>query len=144
MDQKVAGKLITKTGESDQSLLAEVPVVGYYFSAHWCPPCKKFTPLLADFYNKWNANGKKIEIVFVSFDKKEDEYKEYYGSMPWTAIPYGDSRIQELAEKFEVEGIPFLCIVSKDGKEECLSSNGYEDVMLKKEKAIDEWIKLYN
>ena len=53
-------------------------------------------------------------------------------------------RIQELAEKFEVEGIPFLCVVSKDGKETKLSDNGYEDVMLKKEKAIDEWRKLYN
>jgi len=142
MDLKVAGKLITKTGEADEEIL-NTPVVAYYFSAHWCAPCRKFTPNLADLYNKWNADSKQIEIVFISYDKKEDEFKEYYTQMPWVCIPFGDSRIQELGEKFEVEGIPFLCIVSKDGKEECLTNNGYEDVMLKKEKAIDEWKKLY-
>ena len=63
--------------------------------------------------------------------------------MPWASLPFNDPRIQKLGEKFEVEGIPSLNIVSKDGKEEKLSDNGYEDVMLKKEKVIEEWLKLY-
>ena len=25
-------------------------VVLIYFSAHWCPPCRAFTPMLKDFY----------------------------------------------------------------------------------------------
>ena len=25
-------------------------VVLIYFSAHWCPPCRAFTPVLKDFY----------------------------------------------------------------------------------------------
>ena len=137
-------QILNKEGQT--VTLAEAtkaPVYAYYFSAHWCPPCQKFTPALVDLYNKWNANGKQIEIVFVSFDKKEDQYKEYYGKMPWLTLPFADNHIQTLAEKFEVEGIPYLCIVSKDGKEEVLSNNGYEDVMLKKDKAIEEWTKLY-
>jgi len=29
-------------------LLGEKKNIVLYFSAHWCPPCKKFTPVLAD------------------------------------------------------------------------------------------------
>jgi len=136
-------KVFNKSGETTLSEINKAPVVAYYFSAHWCPPCRKFTPLLVENYNKWNANGKQIEIVFCSFDKKEDQYNDYYKEMPWATFPFSDSHVQDLGQKFEVEGIPNLCIVSKDGKEELLSSNGYEDLMLKKEKAIDEWKKLY-
>ena len=25
-------------------------VFGIYFSAHWCPPCRRFTQILKDFY----------------------------------------------------------------------------------------------
>lgn len=36
--------------------LKDVPVIAYYFSAHWCPPCKAFTPKLAEKYKTWNKN----------------------------------------------------------------------------------------
>ena len=79
----------------------------------------------------------------MSLDHSKREYEEYYSEMPWTAAPYSDAKIQELAEKYEVEGIPTLVIVSKDGKETNLSDNGREDVQLRGEKAIEEWSKLY-
>ena len=142
MAQNLA-KLLTKAGTTTFAEASKAPVLAYYFSAHWCPPCKKFTPLLAENYTKWNAAGKQIEIVFCSFDKNETEFKQYFSTMPWTALPYGDPKIQELAQKFEVQGIPNLCFVSKDGKDELLSSNGYEDLMFTREKAIDTWKKLY-
>ena len=33
-----------------------------YFSAEWCPPCKMFTPLVKQFYEKAKAKYEKIEI----------------------------------------------------------------------------------
>ena len=38
----------SKVGASDA--LAGKAIVCLYFSAHWCPPCRAFTPVLKDFY----------------------------------------------------------------------------------------------
>jgi nucleoredoxin len=40
-----------------------------YFSAHWCGPCKSFTPTFAKEYEKLKSDGKNVEVVFVSSDK---------------------------------------------------------------------------
>ena len=63
-------------------------VVGLYFSAHWCPPCRGFTPKLADAYKEMIGLGKSFEIVFLSSDKSEDAFKEYYNEMPWLSLPF--------------------------------------------------------
>jgi len=49
-----------------------------YFSAHWCGPCKGFTPHLAKWYKEANKSGKIVEIIFVSNDKTEGEAKSYF------------------------------------------------------------------
>jgi nucleoredoxin len=51
-------------------------VVCCYYSGHWCPPCKKFTELLVEFYNEANASGKVLEIIFCTTDKTEEEYEK--------------------------------------------------------------------
>lgn len=86
-------------------------IVGIYFSAHWCPPCKAFTPRLAQFYTNMQKSGRKFEIVFASSDKSQAQFDEYYGEMPWAALPYGDARIRKLSSKFKVQGIPTLVLV---------------------------------
>jgi nucleoredoxin len=30
--------------------LSSKKLVAFYFSAHWCPPCRGFTPVLKKFY----------------------------------------------------------------------------------------------
>ena len=47
------GKNLVKADGSSQladAALAGKSVILIYFSAHWCPPCRAFTPVLKDFY----------------------------------------------------------------------------------------------
>merc|ERR1712054_699701 len=91
--------------------LKELDAIGIYFSAHWCPPCRGFTPKLAESYAKMKDAGKKWEIVFASSDQSEKDFEEYFGEMPWKALPHGDDRKDELDSMFEVSGIPTLVVI---------------------------------
>ncbi len=42
-----------------------------YFSAHWCPPCRGFTPILKEYYEALKAQRSDFEIIFVSSDENE-------------------------------------------------------------------------
>lgn len=90
---------------------------GIYFSAHWCPPCRGFTPVLANCYNKLKDAGKKFEVVFVSSDQDQEAFEEYYGEMPWLTIGFDPDKEQSLSTKYGVQGIPTLVIVDKKGNE---------------------------
>lgn len=88
-------------------------VIGIYFSASWCAPCRQFTPILAKFYTELLKNKKKFEIVWVSRDNSEDSFVNYYHKMPWLAVPIDnlDAVIQRIGEKFKMKGIPHFVIL---------------------------------
>ena len=88
----------------------EGKVIGLYFSAHWCPPCRQFTPALIKSYTD-HLKAKGLEIIFVSSDRDQASFQEYYSTMPWLAIPNGDPRKDKLSKRFEVEGIPSFVLV---------------------------------
>lgn len=91
-------------------------MIGIYFSAHWCPPCRGFTPELVKTYNELKAAGKNFEVVFVSWDKDENSFKEYYSEMPWLALPFVERDLsKDLGAALEVNGIPTLCLYKPDG-----------------------------
>ena len=105
-----------KNGKVKLSEIKESPLIGIYFSAHWCPPCKGFTPILSKFYTIANEKEKQIEIIFISFDRDEKSYKEYYDSMPWLSFPFKSDKKEVFAKDFSIRGIPALLIFDKDGK----------------------------
>jgi len=89
--------------------------VGLYFSAHWCPPCRGFTPKLAEAYEK-HLSKLGLEIVFVSSDQTTKAFDEYFGEQPWLALPYEERDLKKkLSKKFKVSGIPSLIILDPDG-----------------------------
>lgn len=116
--EEFGDKLLTKEGvRSTSEVLAGKKLIGIYFSAHWCPPCRGFTPNLVSFYNDVKALGAdELELVFVSSDSDETSYREYYGSMSFVAVPYEARDIKDkLANKYGVRGIPTLIILDANG-----------------------------
>jgi len=102
--------------------------VGIYFSAHWCPPCRGFTPKLAERYKELVGKGEDFEIVFVSSDKDEPAFKEYYASMPWLALPFADREAKaKLSKKYKVQGIPSLILLDDQG--EVITKEGRDAIM---------------
>jgi len=104
-----------KTAEA----LSGKKAVGLYFSAHWCPPCRGFTPQLAEFYTS-GLKDAGMEIVFISSDKDEAACGEYAGTMPWLTLPFAErEKKAALSKKFGVKGIPSFIILDGDGNVTC-------------------------
>ncbi|KAE8716546.1 putative nucleoredoxin 1-2 [Hibiscus syriacus] len=87
-----------------------------YFSAHWCPPCRSFTPNLVEVYKKIKEKDEAFEVIFISSDRDQTSFEEYYFGMPWLALPFGDARKSLLSRKFKVQGIPMLIAIGPTGK----------------------------
>uniref|UniRef100_T1JL93 Thioredoxin domain-containing protein n=1 Tax=Strigamia maritima TaxID=126957 RepID=T1JL93_STRMM len=146
MDLFAGLTLLRKTGNeidevSADEALKDVPVVGLYFSAHWCPPCRLFTPTLAEFYASIKAKEQNFEMIFITSDRSDEAMKSYmlecHGD--WLAVPYKLEEFREkLDEKFEIDGIPTL-IILKDG--EMVTNTGRWDVELKPDACYDHWAK---
>jgi nucleoredoxin len=93
-------------------------IYGLYFSAHWCAPCRKFTPQLVAYYNQIAHDHPEFEIIFVSADKSAEDMATYMreSGMPWPAIEYGKLANVPALQKYAGRGIPDLVIVDASGK----------------------------
>merc|ERR1719263_2275757 len=69
-----------------------------------------------------------FEFVFVSSDRDEKAFNEYYSEMPWAALPYANREGKaDLNQIFEVRGIPSLITLDKDGNVINKSARGAAD-----------------
>ncbi len=102
--------------------LVDKPLVLVYFSAHWCPPCRKFTPELVEYYGK-NGGGTAFEVLFVSSDKDQEAMMGYMteAAMPWVAMQWGSSKIAAMKKKYCGSGIP--CLVLLDDQDQVVSDS---------------------
>lgn len=119
-------------------------VIAFYVSAHWCPPCRAFTPVLARTYgallsadmaarkkSDGDGDGGKagtdapapapsppppFEFVFVSADRSREAFEAYADAMPWPALDYDSNRRETALDALGVTGIPALILVSGDGR----------------------------
>ncbi|CEM25082.1 unnamed protein product [Vitrella brassicaformis CCMP3155] len=119
--------------------LAKCDAIGVYFSAHWCPPCRGFTPMLIGTYKKLKDSDKRFEVIFVSLDRSEADFKTYFAGMPWTSVRFMDSaRRDQLNNRFTPSGIPALYIVDNEGV--MLQENGRQAVVADPEGKNFPWV----
>ena len=114
---------------ADDTALANKKLIAFYFSAHWCAPCRKFTPQLVDYYNRVAAQHPEFEIVFYSFDKSPFAFETYIreANMPWPAIDYAKLKGKEAIAKNAGDGIPSLVLVDSAGNVISSSHSGSQN-----------------
>ena len=93
---------------STAAALSGKDVIGLYFSASWCGPCKRFTPMLRDVYNILKQSGKSFEIIFVSSDSDDESFEQYYGAMPWLSVPFDETDVREVIYLNVLVAVVFL------------------------------------
>lgn len=126
-----------KTSVPLTTIVEGAPLVALYFSAHWCGPCRAFTPQLVTFVEMLKEDGIELPVIFGSSDRDEASFSEYFDSMPWCAFPHGDARIEALKTKYAVSGIPWLVVLDAKGN---LVVNEADTDVPKGPQAYDAWL----
>lgn len=113
-----AGKLTDAEGKAvDAATLGKAKFVAVYFSAHWCPPCRRFTPELVKFVAA-NAKDNNLAVVFISSDGEDDAMRKYMkeAGMTWGAVRGKAVAAEIAAIEAGVNGIPHLRVYDASGK----------------------------
>ena len=116
--------LVNAKGQPIKTDALKDKVIGLYFSAQWCGPCRAFTPHLVKYRNQYKDS---FEVVFVSGDRNAQEMKKYASKMPWPAVKFRSRSAQNLSKKFGVRGYPTLILINADGT--VLAENGRDYLM---------------
>ncbi|XP_043714794.1 probable nucleoredoxin 3 [Telopea speciosissima] len=87
-----------------------------FFSANWCRPCRAFIPQLVKLYNTLRNTDRNLEIIFVSFDRDENGFREHSKLMPWLAVPFDINICRRLRNHYHVVRIPSLIPLYSNGE----------------------------
>lgn len=86
----------------------------FYYSASWCAPCRKVTPVLNERFDDFRSMG--LNVVLVGQENTEAmlQYMKKYG-IKYPAIPQDKLGVTGVG-KFRGKGIPHIAIVSAKGE----------------------------
>jgi len=92
--------------------------VAIYHSASWCRTSRFLTPQIAKAYKEiQKKDTESLATVFVSDDRSENDFDEYFGEMPWHAKPFSPKPFRGFGKKLASEvSIPTLAVYDKRGK----------------------------
>jgi thiol-disulfide isomerase/thioredoxin len=87
-----------------------------YYSAHWCGPCRRFTPELVKFYKEVKPRHPEIEVIFISSDYNPEGMRDYMKgfAMEWPAVKF--EQINAQMRGLGGKGIPWLGIYDAAGQ----------------------------
>ncbi|XP_077544561.1 nucleoredoxin-like protein 2 [Haemaphysalis longicornis] len=86
----------THKKDGDQHLadtvLSDKKVICLYFAAQWCPPCRMFTPFLANAYKDAKKENLSIEVIFISQDGNRNDMMAHmqFSHGDWYALRFAD------------------------------------------------------
>ena len=126
---ELKGDLVALDGKKvkrfDDTKLADKKYVAVYFSAHWCAPCRAFTPELVKWYNATKPANPHFELIFVSSDQTEKDMESYMAGeqMPWPALKFIKKKTDKTLAPHGGPGIPCLVLLDATGK---VLSHSYE------------------
>ncbi|MCX6137732.1 MAG: thioredoxin-like domain-containing protein [Ignavibacteriales bacterium] len=122
LDENASGLGTSDAQPAERTRLTTKQFVLVFFSGHWCPPCRVFTPQLVQFYNQ-KGGGEKFEILFISNDRSAREMMSYMAEtqMPWLALQWKSEGAGAIEKRFSGPGIP--CLVLLNGNDEVLSDS---------------------
>jgi nucleoredoxin len=102
----------------DGAELETKKLVALYYSAHWCGPCRKFTPQLVEYYNRVREAHPELELIFVSADRSRFGWETFIRvtKMPWLAIDYDQLAEMQVVKKLGGDSIPSLLVLNSVGQ----------------------------
>lgn len=122
LQDELKGDLVTWNGKrfakADSAAIEKIKTFAFYYSAHWCPPCRAFTPELVKWYDANKAKHPDFELIFVSSDRSDEAMGEYmeWGQMKWPAIKFDAVRKAKTVQSLAARGIPYMVVTDADGK----------------------------
>ena len=109
------------------------------FWASWCGPCRREMPNVVKLYKE--CKGKGLEIIGISLDKKEADWKKAVKDLGMTWPQACDFLVWEgpVARKYNLSAVPYTVLINPEGKVEALDLRGEQLVntiksLLKKKK----------
>jgi len=106
--------------------------------------CKgpEFLPVLKKSIAEYE--GADMEVVFVSDDRNVESFENYYGDMPWCAVPYDDARTRsKLVNQFGPQPFPLLVVLKDEGgKTKVVTDKGKGDLLnvnCEMKRAVEMW-----
>jgi nucleoredoxin len=94
------------------------PYTVLYYSAGWCPDCRRFSPSLVDAYAHQTNGLPRFEVLLISQDKNADGMLKYMQTekMQWPALAFEKVKAAEdLKKLYSGHGIPCLTIINAKG-----------------------------